>query len=102
MQNHRNVLFTMRDGSISSSISPRIASSLLRTLKRGLGSIRDLFGLLSGAAVLPLDVKKEGVVPLGRWLADRGVTIFNTVVTLFRNFGATLAGETFPACGSSS
>ena len=97
MQSHRNMLFTMREWINLVHICPEDRLSLLRTLSV-VGSIRDLFGgLLSGAAVLPLDVKKEGVVPLGRWLADRGVTIFNTVVTLFRNFGATLAGETFPS-----
>ena len=97
MQNHRNVLFTMREWINLVHICPQDRLSLLRSLSV-VGSVRDLLGgLLSGAAVLPLDVKKEGVVLLGRWMANRGVTIFNTVVTLFRNFGATLAGEAFPS-----
>jgi len=97
IQTHRNVLFKARGWINLVHICPQDRLSLLRTLSVS-GSIRDLFGgLFSGAAVLPLDVKKEGVVPLGRWLADRGVTIFNSVVTLFRNFGATLGDETFPS-----
>ena len=57
MQSHRNMLFTMREWINLVHICPEDRLSLLRTLS-GVGSIRDLFGgLLSGAAVLPLEVK---------------------------------------------
>jgi non-ribosomal peptide synthetase component F len=38
-------------------------------------------------------VKREGFSHLARWLVDEKITIYNSVVTLFRSFGATLKGS---------
>ena len=73
-------------------ISPGDRLSLLRSLNVS-GSIRDLFGgLLCGAAVLPFDVKPEGLAHLASWLVDEKITIYNSVVTLFRKFWRHLEG----------
>lgn len=93
VQNHRNVLYKTMGWVNVVHISPGDRLSLLRSLSVT-GSIRDLFGgLLCGAAVLPLDVKREGLVHLASWLVDEEITIYNSVVTLFRNFGSTLTGS---------
>ena len=93
VQSHKNVLYKTRGWVNVVHISPSDRLSLLRSLSVS-GSIRDLFGgLLSGAAVIPFDVKREGLMPLAGWLVDEKITIFNCVVTLFRNFAATLTGE---------
>ena len=92
-QNHRNVLYKTMGWVNVVHISPGDRLSLLRALNVS-GSIRDLFGgLLCGAAVLPYDVKREGLVHLAGWLIDQEITIYNSVVTLFRNFGSTLTGS---------
>jgi amino acid adenylation domain-containing protein len=92
VQNHRNVLYKTMGWVNAVRISPGDRLSLLRSLNVS-GSIRDLFGgLLSGAAVLPFDVKREGLVHLASWLVDEKITIYNSVVTLFRNLGDTLTG----------
>jgi amino acid adenylation domain-containing protein len=92
MQNHRNVLYKTMGWVNMVHISDADRVSLLRSLSVS-GSIRDLFGgLLSGAAVFTFDVKREGLMHLASWLVDEEITIFNSVVTLFRNFGATLTG----------
>jgi len=91
-QNHRNVLHKTMGWINVVHLSPGDRLSLLRSLHVS-GSIRDLFsGLLCGAAVLPYDVKSSGLVHLAGWLSDEKITIFNSVVTLFRNFGNTLTG----------
>ena len=93
VQNHRNVLYKTMGWVNVVHISPGDRLSLLRSLNVS-GSIRDLFGgLLCGAAVLPFDVKREGLVHLASWLVDEKITIYNSVVTLFRNFGGTLTGS---------
>src|SRR5581483_4651872 len=92
VQNHRNVLHKTRGWINVVHLSPGDRLSLLRALNVS-GSIRDLFGaLLCGAAVVPFDVKARGLVPLAAWLASEKITIFNSVVTLFRHFGSTLTG----------
>jgi len=92
VQNHRNVLYKTMGWVNVVHISPGDRLSLLRSLNVS-GSIRDLFGgLLCGAAVLPFDVKTEGLIHLAGWLVDEKITIYNSVVTLFRNFGGTLTG----------
>ncbi len=93
VQNHRNVLYKTMGWINAVHLSPGDRVSLLRSLTVS-GSIRDLFGgLLCGAAVLPFDVKREGLVHLASWLIDEEITIYNSVVTLFRNFGSTLTGS---------
>jgi amino acid adenylation domain-containing protein len=93
VQDHRNVLAKVMGWVNVVHISPGDRLSLLRALNVS-GSIRDLFGgLLCGAAVLPFDVKREGLAHLAAWLSGERITIYNSVVTLFRNFGATLTGR---------
>ena len=92
-QNHRNVLSKVMGWVNVVHISPGDRLSMLRAFHVS-GSIRDLFGgLLCGAAVLPYDVKREGFSHLASWLVDEKITIYNSVVTLFRSFGATLKGS---------
>jgi len=93
VQNHLNVLSKVMGWVNIVHISPGDRLSMFRPLNVS-GSIRDLFGgLLCGAAVLPFDVKREGFAQLANWLIDQKITIYNSVVTLFRSFGATLKGS---------
>jgi amino acid adenylation domain-containing protein len=93
VQNHRNVLAKVMGWVNVVHISPGDRLSLLRALNVS-GSIRDLFGgLLCGAAVLPFDLKREGLAHFAGWLSDEKITIYNSVVTLFRSLGGTLRGS---------
>ena len=93
VQTHKNVLYKNMGWVNVIHISPSDRLSLLRSLSVS-GSIKDLFGgLLSGAAVFPFNVKRDGLMPLDRWLVDEEITIFSCVATLFRNFCATLNGK---------
>jgi acyl-CoA synthetase (AMP-forming)/AMP-acid ligase II/acyl carrier protein len=57
------------------------------------GTITFCNALLNGAAIFPFSVKKEGVVGLADWLIEEEITIYNSVVTLFRHFVNTLTGK---------
>ena len=94
--NHRSELFStmLRINALHVSIDDRI--SLLRS--NNVGATRDTFlALLSGATLLPLELKEEGLATLGIWLTAEGVTIFSCVATVFRHTLKSLTGrETFP------
>ena len=79
-------------------ICPEDRLSLLRSFSVG-GSTRDIFGgLLTGATVLPFDLKREGLVNLASWLLKEEITIYNSVSSLFRHFVSTFTGaESFPS-----
>ena len=53
--------------------------------------------LLNGAALCPVDIKEEGLVPLADWLIQEEVTVYKSFPTAFRHFVSTLSGrENFP------
>ena len=57
-------------------------------------ALMDIYGgLLTGATVLPHSVKSHGIVGLADWLADRRVTVFHSVPTVFRHLVQTLAAD---------
>lgn len=94
--NHRSELFStmLRINALHVSIDDRI--TLLRS--NNVGATRDTFlALLSGATLLPLELKEEGLATLGNWLIAEEVTIFSCVATVFRHTLKSLTGrETFP------
>ena len=50
-------------------------------------------GLLNGASVYPLDVKREGLAHLAAYLLQEEITIYHSVPSVFRHFVDTLADE---------
>lgn len=57
------------------------------------GSLKDIFGsLLNGAALLPVDVQKEGLAGLGNWLAQERITVYSSVPSIYRQLLGTLTG----------
>lgn len=61
-------------------------------------SLRSILGcLLNGATLFPYDIRTEGLANLVDWLVCEGITIFHSVVTVFRSLTETLTGsESFP------
>lgn len=58
-----------------------------------------IFGaLLSGAALLPFDLKEQGLVSLARWMHTEEISVYHSVPTVFRQLVAVLdEGEIFPS-----
>ena len=67
--------------------------TLLASLGTGQGTPTAFSALLSGAALYPLQVKKEGVSDLARWLRTEEITIYISTPSLFRSLVATLTGQ---------
>jgi amino acid adenylation domain-containing protein len=63
------------------------------------GGLRDILNaLLSGASLHTFSLRQRGVAGLGEWLSESGITIYGSVVTVFRQLVATLTGrEQFPS-----
>jgi amino acid adenylation domain-containing protein len=96
VQTHRSILHDMRLRTNAYSICEHDRVSLLSS---GTSSaINNLFlALLNGAALLPFNLHKEGIVRLPAWFSDERVTVCWISSPLFRRFSATLSGkEKFP------
>ena len=94
---HRNLLRYIRNYTNSWRIRPsdRITLFFSPSFSQ---SLMDIFSaLLKGAALHPYDVKQEGLADLATWLIDGGITVFDSVPTLYRHFLDNLTGkEEFP------
>lgn len=97
VQNHRNVLHKVMQYANAIHVCADDRLTLFRSLSVS-GSIRDMFGgLLTGAAILPFDLKDGALVDRARWLLQEEITIYNAVAALFRHFVGTLTeGGNFP------
>ncbi|MGE5218488.1 MAG: AMP-binding protein [Chloroflexota bacterium] len=68
------------------SVQPDDRLSLLHSISFGSGEINLYASLLSGASLLPFNVKTEGAFGLVRWLDAERITIFHCAPSLFRQF----------------
>jgi amino acid adenylation domain-containing protein len=50
-------------------------------------------GLLNGASVYPVDIKKDGLAHLATFLLQEEITLYHSVPSVFRHFVDTLTGE---------
>src|SRR5439155_2025421 len=92
-ETHRNLLHNIMTNTNNLHISSEDRVSLLRSIGAA-GAARDaLSALLNGATLCPFPIKEKGLGALARWLNDEGVTIFTSVITVFRHLVATLTGE---------
>jgi amino acid adenylation domain-containing protein len=97
IQTHRNVIHYVRNYTNGLFLSSSDRLSLLYSFAVN-GAAHEMFsGLLNGASLHPLDVKKEGFSAISDWLIDQQVTTYSSVPTVFRHFCETLTGvEKFP------
>ena len=92
IETHRNLLHNVMRNTNVLQVSADDRISLLRSIGAG-GAARDaLTALLNGAALCPFSVNDDGLGNLGRWLNDEGITIFTSVISVFRHFVAALSG----------
>ena len=92
VQNHRNVL----DLAMQQTNDLHICSQDRITTITSQGG--DMFlALLNGAALLPANIKQDGLAGLGDWLMQEEVTVYSSVPSVFRHFVKSLRGdEAFP------
>ncbi len=97
VQNHRNVLWDIREYTNTLHISRDDRMTLLYSCSVN-GSVRGMFGaLLNGASLYPLDIKEQGLNRLADLLVHEEITFYHSVPSVFRQFVATLTGaERFP------
>jgi len=97
-QNHRNLLHATMAHTNRMHLRADDRVTLLYSCSVN-GSIRCIFGaLLNGASLFPFDVQAEGLAALAPWLRREGITVYQSVPSVFRGLAGTLAaGEILPA-----
>jgi acyl-CoA synthetase (AMP-forming)/AMP-acid ligase II len=97
MDTHRNMLhYVMRLTNIS-HVSPDDRMTLLRPPCTE-GALSNLcLALLTGATILPLDLRRVGISAIADWLRRERITILHANPTIFRDLARQLTGaEEFP------
>jgi amino acid adenylation domain-containing protein len=93
VEDHRTTLFLTRVQTNEYHISCHDRLTFLGS-RRG-----DLYrALLNGAALYPVDLRSEGAAGTVRWMLEEEITVYNSVVSAFRQICDALTGsERFPA-----
>lgn len=97
VQSHQNVLHWVMHYTNALHICLEDRLTLLFT-SGFVDSPRNIFSaLLNGAAIYPFDVGKDNLVNIPSWLVQGEITVYNSVVNLFRRVVGHLSGsEEFP------
>ncbi|WP_346838371.1 amino acid adenylation domain-containing protein [Microbulbifer sp. SAOS-129_SWC] len=86
MQNQRNVLHGCMRRSNLQKVTAEDRMTLFYSFSV-IASVYCMFGaLLNGASLFPYDIQVEGVDKLAGWLKSRGITIYHSVASVFRQF----------------
>lgn len=92
---HRNVMHNIMRYTNSLKIGPEDRLTLLQ-MPGFSGAVSSLFGaLLNGAAVYPVNPRRESGATLAQWVRANELTMWHSVPSLFRQLCA--AGGTFPS-----
>jgi amino acid adenylation domain-containing protein len=97
VQNHRNVLFHIRNYTNNLHISANDRLTLLSSYGFD-AAVMDIFGaLLNGATLCPFAIRDEGLAGFYQWLLANQITIYHSTPTVYRYFLDSLTGhEQFP------
>ncbi|MCP4218480.1 MAG: amino acid adenylation domain-containing protein, partial [bacterium] len=97
MQTKRNILHFVRCYMENLSIGENDRLTLFSAFSHD-AAVMDIYsGLLSGATLYPLNIKKEAITELSLWLNRERITVWHSVPTVYRYFVNTLKGdEEFP------
>ncbi|WP_349368673.1 amino acid adenylation domain-containing protein [Salinarimonas sp.] len=92
-QNDRNVLHHAIGYAASIGLGEEDSVSLLASYAFD-AAVMDLFGaLLTGAELSLYDLRRDGLAPIGDWLARDRVSVLHVTPTVFRAIAETLDGE---------
>jgi amino acid adenylation domain-containing protein len=93
VENHRDVLhFTMVQGN-SSHMCPKDRYALVSSLSFSGAASQIYPTLLNGASLWPFDLRQEGIEQLAGWLAEKEITLYSSVPTVFRRLCSVLDAE---------
>ncbi|MGE5343916.1 MAG: amino acid adenylation domain-containing protein [Candidatus Omnitrophota bacterium] len=94
MQNHRNVLYYIRNWTNRFSITEADRMTLFSSFCHD-GSVQDMFSaLLTGATLYPFDVRmRDDSLKLAQFLLEEKITIWHSVPSLYNFFVNTLKGD---------
>jgi amino acid adenylation domain-containing protein len=93
MQNNRNILHFIREYANNLHISSGDRLSLLSSYSFD-ASVMDIFGaLLNGAALYPVNLKRDNIDGLADWFRTQGITIYHSTPTVYRLFTGLAGGE---------
>ncbi|MFG2058168.1 amino acid adenylation domain-containing protein [Micromonospora sp. NPDC048930] len=93
VQSHRNVLFGVGNHIRNFALTPADRTSVLTSFGYDMAVTDTFSALLCGAAVVPVDIRREGLGHLARTLADRGVTVYHSTPTVYRYLCASLGPD---------
>ncbi|RZU76667.1 amino acid adenylation domain-containing protein [Micromonospora kangleipakensis] len=93
VQSHRNVLFGVGNHIRNFALTPADRTSVLTSFGYDMAVTDTFSALLSGAAVVPVDIRSEGLGHLARTLATRGVTVYHSTPTVYRYLCASLGPD---------
>ncbi len=83
-QSHRNLLHFVGNYTRTLDIGPADRLSLLFSLSFGAASLDIFPALLTGAAICPFDLRREGLPRLAEWIERQSITILHIGPTAFR------------------
>lgn len=98
MQTHRNVGYFITTYAEHLKLAHGDRLTLLPRYGSDAG-VMDIFGaLLTGAALVPFDLRRQEIAALARWLARQAITVYHSTPTVYRHFLRSLtATEVFPS-----
>ena len=97
LQNHRNVLHLIMRHTNRSRVRLEDRIALLRSFGVHGGTYDTFAALLNGAAILPFDIKRQGMRELAKWLAREEITLCRIGPTPFRHLAQALGeADRFP------
>jgi amino acid adenylation domain-containing protein len=96
MQNHRNVLHFIRAYTNNLRLNANDRLSLFSSYCFD-ASVMDIYGaLLNGAALYPIDIKKQGFDGAIKFLLDEAISVYHSTPTVYRHFVKSIGNEKFP------
>ncbi|MDZ4343158.1 MAG: amino acid adenylation domain-containing protein, partial [Candidatus Binatia bacterium] len=97
LQNHRNVLHLIMRHTNRGRVRLEDRIALLRSFGVHGGTYDTFAALLNGAAILPFDIKRQGMRELAKWLAREEITLCRIGPTPFRHLALALGeADRFP------
>ena len=93
VQSHRNVLTGVGAHIRNFALTPADRTSVLTSFGYDMAVTDTFSALLSGAAAVPVDIRRTGLGHLARTLVDRGVTVYHSTPTVYRYLCAGLAPD---------
>jgi amino acid adenylation domain-containing protein len=93
LHTHRNFLHSIREHTNSMGLHSEDRVSLLASYCHLAGMTSTWRALLNGGTLCVFDLRGEGWGELPRWLSAEGITIYQSVPTLFRQWAQALTGS---------